>query len=122
MLDLEASGVIKPHVDSVRFCGDTISGISLLSDSVMRLVQSLDDPYDTSNDYRAQPKNENLDLYSCKVLIRRHSLYIMSHSSRYDFTHEILKNEESFINGQQVVKGRRISIICRNEPEEKNEE
>lgn len=120
VLDLEASGVIKPHVDSVRYCGDTISGISLLSDSIMRFVQSIEDPYKASESYRTQPKNNNLDLYSCKVLLRRRSLYIMSKSSRYYFTHEILKNEESFINGMQVVKDRRISIICRNEPE--NEE
>lgn len=122
VLDLEATGVIKPHVDSVRFCGDTISGISLLSDSIMKLVQSIEDPYLASNDYRTQPKTEdNKDLYACKILVRRHSLYIMSHSSRYNFTHEILKNEESFINGQQVIKDRRISIICRNEPEENEE-
>lgn len=121
VLDLEASGVIKPHVDSVRFCGNTISGISLLSDSIMKLVQSLEDPYEASSDYRAQPKNENVDLYSCKVLVKRRSLYIMSDSSRYNFTHEILKNEESFINGTPVIKGRRISIICRNEPESDEE-
>lgn len=126
VLDLEASGVIKPHVDSVRFCGNTISGISLLSDSVMKLVQSTDDPYATNENYRTQPKAEagpvvagklQQDKYSCKVLLRKNSIYIMSHSSRYNFTHEILKNEESFINGLQVIKDRRISIICRNEPE-----
>lgn len=26
ILDLASDGVIKPHVDSVRFCGDTIAG------------------------------------------------------------------------------------------------
>ena len=34
---------------------------------------------------------------------------------RYKFTHEILKNGESFFNGVKVPKSRRISIVCRNE-------
>ena len=34
---------------------------------------------------------------------------------RYKFTHEILKNSESFFNGLQVAKTRRISVVCRNE-------
>ncbi|XP_064104966.1 alpha-ketoglutarate-dependent dioxygenase alkB homolog 7, mitochondrial-like [Macrobrachium nipponense] len=38
ILDLAKTGVIKPHVDSVRFCGNIISGVCLLSDAVMRLV------------------------------------------------------------------------------------
>lgn len=118
VLDLEASGVIKPHIDSVRFCGTTISGISLLSDSVMRLVQSTEN-HSESTEYRNQPiiDDEKLKkLYSVKIVLKRHSLYIMSHSSRYDFTHEILKNEESYFKGEKIVKNRRISIICRNEP------
>jgi alkylated DNA repair protein alkB family protein 7 len=86
----------------------------------MRFVQSIEDPFKATDSYRNQPKNSDLDLYSCKVLLRRRSLYIMSHSARYNFTHEILANEESFINGVKVEKDRRISIICRNEPE--NEE
>lgn len=118
VLDLEASGVIKPHVDSVKFCGTTISGISLVSDCIMRLVQTT--PNHTSKDeYRDQPKitDEDLkNLYSVKILLKRRSLYIMSHSSRYNFTHEILKNDESYFKGEQVIKDRRISIICRNEP------
>ncbi|KAJ8971174.1 hypothetical protein NQ317_013369 [Molorchus minor] len=38
ILDLDQKGYIKPHIDAVRFCGDTIAGLSLLTDSVMRLV------------------------------------------------------------------------------------
>ena len=36
--------------------------------------------------------------------------------SRYDFAHEILKNEESYFDGEHIQKGRRISVIRRNEP------
>lgn len=36
--------------------------------------------------------------------------------ARYNFTHEILKDEESIFNGQRVPRSRRISVICRNLP------
>lgn len=98
ILDLDKAGYIKPHVDSVKFCGSTIAGVSLLSDSIMRLVK-VDAP------------NEWLDL-----LLSRRSLYILRDKARYDFTHEILKDEESVFNGQRVHRERRISVICRNLP------
>uniref|UniRef100_UPI0009B3ABA1 alpha-ketoglutarate-dependent dioxygenase alkB homolog 7, mitochondrial n=1 Tax=Monopterus albus TaxID=43700 RepID=UPI0009B3ABA1 len=39
VLDLDKTGYIKPHMDSVKFCGSTIAGVCLLSDSIMRLVK-----------------------------------------------------------------------------------
>ncbi|KAJ0058292.1 hypothetical protein NL108_012755, partial [Boleophthalmus pectinirostris] len=59
VLDLDQKGYIKPHIDSVKFCGSTIAGLNLLSASVMRLVKQ-DSPH------------EWLDL-----LLPRYSLYIM---------------------------------------------
>ncbi|EDW19478.1 alpha-ketoglutarate-dependent dioxygenase alkB homolog 7, mitochondrial isoform X1 [Drosophila mojavensis] len=124
ILDLAADGVIKPHVDSVRYCGNTISGISLLSDSVMRLVRidpqkyqqngSSDSAEDTA--YRQQPAALLENNFYADLLLPRRSLYIMSHTARYNFTHEILANEHSKFLGNPVPKTRRISIICRNEP------
>ncbi|XP_008327924.1 alpha-ketoglutarate-dependent dioxygenase alkB homolog 7, mitochondrial [Cynoglossus semilaevis] len=99
ILDLDKSGYIKPHVDSVKFCGSTIAGLSLLSDSVMRLVK------ENSN-------SEWLDL-----MLPRRSLYILRDQARYDFTHEVLKDEDSFFNGHRVPRQRRISVICRNLPD-----
>ncbi|KAM4597928.1 alpha-ketoglutarate-dependent dioxygenase alkB homolog 7, mitochondrial [Polymixia lowei] len=98
VLDLDKAGYIKPHIDSVKFCGSTIAGLSLLSDSVMRLVKQ-----DASNEW--------LDL-----LLPRRSLYILRDQARYDFTHEILKDEESVFHGKRVPRQRRISVICRNLP------
>lgn len=98
VLDLDKSGYIKPHIDSVKFCGSTIAGVSLLSDSIMRLVKE-------------DAASEWLDL-----LLPRRSLYILRDQARYDFTHEILKDEESVFNGQKVPRLRRISVICRNLP------
>ncbi|XP_057658414.1 alpha-ketoglutarate-dependent dioxygenase alkB homolog 7, mitochondrial isoform X1 [Diorhabda carinulata] len=99
ILDLDKNGYIKPHIDAVRFCGDTIAGLSLLTDSVMRLV----------ND-----KNKNL---CADILLKRRSLYIMKNFARFDYTHEILSNERSVFKGEKIFKDRRISVICRNEPD-----
>lgn len=98
VLDLDKAGYIKPHIDSIKFCGSTIAGLSLLSDSVMRLV-------------REDDSAEWLDL-----LLPRRSLYILRDQARFSYTHEILKDEESFFSGKRVPRHRRISVICRNLP------
>ncbi|XP_071028686.1 alpha-ketoglutarate-dependent dioxygenase alkB homolog 7, mitochondrial [Oncorhynchus clarkii lewisi] len=98
VLDLDKAGYIKPHIDSVKFCGSTIAGLSLLSDSVMRLVRK-DEPAEWLN-----------------LFLPRRSLYILRDQARYKFTHEILKDDESLFSGQRVPRHRRISVICRNLP------
>jgi alkylated DNA repair protein alkB family protein 7 len=98
VLDLAKNGVIKPHVDSVRFCGTTIAGISLLSSSIMRLRLE-----------------EDKEVY-CDVLLPRLSLYVMKDYARFKYTHEIMSETESCFKGELVPRDRRISIICRNEP------
>ncbi|XP_068575048.1 alpha-ketoglutarate-dependent dioxygenase alkB homolog 7, mitochondrial [Cebidichthys violaceus] len=98
VLDLDKTGYIKPHIDSVKFCGSTIAGLSLLSDSIMRLVKE-------------DATDEWVDL-----LLPRLSLYILRDQARYNFTHQILKDDESVFNGQKVPRLRRISVICRNLP------
>ncbi|OQV13322.1 putative Alpha-ketoglutarate-dependent dioxygenase alkB-like protein 7, mitochondrial [Hypsibius exemplaris] len=100
ILDLAKDGYIKPHVDSIRFCGDTIAGLSLLSPAVLRLVQE------------AQ-KDPVID-----VLLKRRSLYIMKGIARYNYTHEILRESQSVFKGEVVERDRRISLIFRNEPDE----
>lgn len=100
ILDLAPEGWIKPHIDSVRFCGGIIAGLSLLSNSVMRLAM----------------EGQEKERVACFLLPRR-SLYIMSGVARYKYNHEILKSEESYYEGRHVPKGRRISIICRSEPD-----
>lgn len=67
--------------------------------------------------YRHQPKEASLEnKFYADLLLPRRSLYIMSHTARYNFTHEILAKEHSQFQGTPVPKTRRISIICRNEP------
>lgn len=38
-------------------------------------------------------------------------------SARYDFSHEILRDDQSFFGERRVPRGRRISVICRSLPE-----
>ncbi|XP_011661956.1 alpha-ketoglutarate-dependent dioxygenase alkB homolog 7, mitochondrial [Strongylocentrotus purpuratus] len=97
VLDLAQNGYIKPHVDSIKFCGSTIAGLSLLSPAVMRLVHE-----ENSNQW-------------VNALLSPRSLYIMRDKIRYDYTHEVLKEEESVFRGNPVTRGRRISIMCRAE-------
>jgi alkylated DNA repair protein alkB family protein 7 len=100
ILDLHKDGHIKPHTDSIRYCGNTITGVSLLSDSVMRLRHK-----------------DKKDIYIVDLLLKRRSLYKLTGIGRYDFTHEILDQKESNFNGIKVQKDRRISVICRDMPQ-----
>lgn len=99
VLDLAKTGVIKPHVDSVRFCGNILCGLCLLSDAVMRLVH-------------VKQKDQIVD-----VILQRRSLYVMKGVSRYKYTHEILGENESYFGTEPVCRERRVSIMCRNCPE-----
>ncbi|CAD6196681.1 unnamed protein product [Caenorhabditis auriculariae] len=103
ILDLHKDGVIKPHIDSVRYCGDVITGLSLLSEAIMRL--------------RHKDDRENLVV---DLLMPRRSLYRLGELGRYDFLHEVLGDSESVWNGRKVPRYRRISIICRDLPKQCN--
>lgn len=59
---------------------------------------------------------QDLTLNSVILYLTLSSLHPYRDQARYNFTHEILKDEESVFNGQKVPRLRRISIICRNLP------
>lgn len=125
ILDLAADGIIKPHVDSSRYCGSTIAGLSLMTDCIMRLRRVDEKEYeqnklDQNTPDSPQPKHQSASAikkefdYFADVLLKRRSLYIMKDSARYKFSHEVLATNSLF-KGNEIVKGRRISIICRNQ-------
>uniref|UniRef100_A0A1A9WT23 Alpha-ketoglutarate-dependent dioxygenase AlkB-like domain-containing protein n=1 Tax=Glossina brevipalpis TaxID=37001 RepID=A0A1A9WT23_9MUSC len=60
VLDLSSEGVIKPHVDSTRYCGNTIAGLSLLTDSVMRLARIDEKKYQQNYQSNGQEEYHNL--------------------------------------------------------------
>ncbi|XP_014358582.2 alpha-ketoglutarate-dependent dioxygenase alkB homolog 7, mitochondrial [Papilio machaon] len=98
ILDLAAAGYIKPHIDAVRFCGNTIAGLCLLSSAVMRLV------------HESRPE------FQLDALLERRCLYVMRDVSRYEFTHAVLGGEHSMWRGEKLPRRRRIAVICRERP------
>ncbi|XP_057299029.1 alpha-ketoglutarate-dependent dioxygenase alkB homolog 7, mitochondrial-like isoform X2 [Hydractinia symbiolongicarpus] len=97
VLDLAKNGSIHPHTDSVKFCGTTIAGLSLLSSAVMRYTST---------------KYEDLTV---DVLLPEFSVYVMKNTFRYDFKHELLGEDDSKWNNQVVPRNRRVSVLMRND-------
>lgn len=103
-IDLKKDGELKAHVDSVKFSGDVVAGISLLSSSIMRLK-----PEDGEEQ---QAESGWLDLYLPPL-----SLYVLSGVSRYQYTHELLPSGSKFEYRDEEVtvdRDRRLSVIFRD--------
>mmetsp|Transcript_12531 Transcript_12531/g.22717 ORF Transcript_12531/g.22717 Transcript_12531/m.22717 type:complete len:248 (-) Transcript_12531:1574-2317(-) len=95
IIELGKGGEIKPHVDSIKFSGEVVSGLSLLSTRVMRL----------------RPEKEELPMYndedpSIYMTLPPRSLYIMCNHVRYHYAHSVEFSQE--------VPDKRISIIFRD--------
>ena len=124
-IDLAQDGDLDAHVDSVKFSGGVVCGISLLSDSIMRLRPSREPP--ENGNQLGQPHqqscsspdaNDYIDLY-----LPKNSLYVLSGLSRYEYTHELLPSRSEFtlvkdgeynVDVITVERGRRLSIIFRD--------
>lgn len=122
VLDLGETGEIKPHVDSVRFCGDCVTVLSLLDHSILRLavaspseIVGVPSDRDDLQTMDLPPVGSWVDL-----LIPRRSVYVMRGVSRYLCTHAILSNDE-VVKSHETTKNdmynlhrkRRVSVICR---------
>ena len=140
-IHLKEKGILSPHVDSVKFSGGIVAGISLLSTSIMRLkpaspselassTSSLNYGNEKSeelNEKKRENNEENNQLNQKCLENAGHvdlflpplSLYVLSDMSRYKYTHEILESGSCFINekdGDKIMVHRddRISIIFRD--------
>ena len=133
-IDLSANGELSAHVDSVKFSGGIVAGLSLLSDSIMRLRPASKE-WDSKEQDTKQLSDEDcsdangfVDLYLPQL-----SLYILSGMSRQFYTHELLPTGSSFellhmkdmnmhshyekeceAENIEVIRGRRLSIIFRD--------
>lgn len=83
VIDLAADGFIGPHVDSIKFSGKIIAGVSLMSTRVMRLKHSL-------KDATLEPKILGDSPETIYIKLPPRSLYILAESFRFNYTHEIL--------------------------------
>lgn len=97
VIDLHPDGQLHAHVDSVRFSGNVVAGLSLLSSSIMRLK-----PADDSSGHH------HVDLYLPPC-----SLYVLTGMARYEYTHELLPRA-SYFGDKQVNRNRRLSLLFRN--------
>lgn len=98
ILDLAPDGYIDFHVDSVKFAGQHVVGLCLLSDAVMRL--------------KHEETGEIIDLF-----LPRRGLYCLRDEIRFDFAHAILRNDQAEFNGRPVKRERRITMMLRDELE-----
>ena len=98
-IDLHPDGELNAHIDSIRFSGHLVAGLSLQSDAIMRL--------------RHQDDNDRyLDLH-----LPRLSLYVLSGSCRYKYSHELLNGSNKF-RDCLVERDHRISVIFRDTKED----
>ncbi|KAL5106087.1 hypothetical protein TcWFU_002195 [Taenia crassiceps] len=121
VLDLAPTGWIKPHVDSIRYCGGVVAVLSLLADSVVRFTVAPESEVAPST---ALLPGSRMDLIlpppgaSTDVWVRRRMLYIMRGATRYRLTHAILPNNSQIPGTAHVVhRDRRITVMCRPRPE-----
>ena len=117
-IDLHKDGELQAHVDSVRFSGDIVAGLSLLSPSIMRLLP--DDGKD--DDPNKEGKNDTsqgwVDLY-----LPPRSLYVLSGPARFSMSHQLLPTGSVFLEGGEedhegrpvtVHRDHRLSVIFRD--------
>ena len=95
-IELEPSGEIRPHVDSVKFSGGFVAGVSLLSAAIMTLERA---------DAGAARRG-----HGGRLLLPPRSLYV-SGAARFEFTHRI---GGGAFGGAPVERGRRLSLIFRD--------
>lgn len=109
-IDLKRDGELKAHVDSVRYSGGVVAGISLLSSSIMRLKPD-------SESYREDGSVPDgwVDLYLPPL-----SLYVLSGVCRYKYSHELLPSGSVFelqhdaSSPVTVERDHRLSVIFRD--------
>lgn len=94
--DLADACSIGPHVDSIKFSGGIVAGISLLSTRCLRLVHQ-------------EHKDCRLE-----VALSPRSFYILSGELRYEYTHEILGGLQSPEMIPATPSERRVSLIIRD--------
>jgi len=130
-IDLHRDGVLDKHVDSIRFSGNMVAGISLASPSIMRLRPSAHDDDNNNNNNNDDNNNDNTEHQQQQTTEQEHwvdlyllprSLYVLTGMSRFEYTHELLpsgsifclKNDHDETTMMTVERQQRISLIFRD--------
>ena len=112
---LKKEGLLTAHVDSIKFSGDVVAGVSLLSSSIMRLRPASSSELarrdgtdgDDDDDLCLEGKEDTdgggdisskaiMDAGYVDLYLPPRSLYVLSGVSRYMYTHEILPCNSQF--------------------------
>ena len=105
----------------MKFSGDLIAGLSLLSTRTMILSPDPETVNKTSNEVNSPPNsgegledtNKNLNI---SMILEPRSLYILRGKYRYNYRHEIVGPSSEEMKQLDSLKfDRRISVIFRNE-------
>eukprot|EP00980_Cylindrotheca_fusiformis_P014342 scaffold3827_cov179-Cylindrotheca_fusiformis.AAC.6 len=108
-IDLKKDGELNAHVDSIKFSGDLVAGISLLSPSIMRLIPD-EDSYKQEN---WEKVDGWVDLYLPPL-----SLYALTGVGRYRYSHQLQPNNSTFSHPDgtkiAVQRDHRLSVIFRD--------
>ena len=109
-------------MDSVKFSGGIVAGLSLLSTRIVRLTLVNEDDlqeYRTSDVFKSHP-HQKVELTSLPPVIEfvapPRSLYILSGECRYIYEHSILtSNKTDLFTDLDFEVSRRMSLITRDE-------
>ncbi|MGK3734132.1 MAG: alkylated DNA repair protein alkB family protein 7 [Bacillariaceae sp.] len=118
-IDLKKDGELKAHVDSVRFSGDLVAGLSLLSPSIMRLIPCEDNDDDDDDDDDKKNKNSTTEEEEAYVdlYLPPRSLYVLTGVGRYKYSHQLLPDGSIFHRNDTditVRRDHRLSVIFRD--------
>ncbi|RIA87669.1 hypothetical protein C1645_666823, partial [Glomus cerebriforme] len=93
--EYQAGQGIMPHTDSPEIFGPVILSLSMLSSCLMKFTHIQD-----SSDQSI-------------ILLRPRSLLVMTKSSRFVYKHSISKDAIEYYNGEEITRGRRVSLTFR---------
>jgi alkylated DNA repair protein alkB family protein 7 len=120
-IDLQKKGELKAHVDSVRFSGHLVAGLSLLSPAIMRLRHPPPPDDDENEEDEPSIRDEVSSPGHVDLFLPPRSLYVLSGVGRYECSHEILPDASTFCGGSVnnsepvvVSRDQRLSIIFRD--------
>jgi alkylated DNA repair protein alkB family protein 7 len=114
-IDLKKEGELTAHVDSIKFSGNLVAGISLLSASIMRLIPDDGDGDDEDNTPTTKENKGWVDLYLPPL-----SLYALTGVGRYRYSHQLLPHNSIFTTSDDgtteivVERDHRLSVIFRD--------
>ena len=96
-IDLAAKGgFIGPHIDSIKFSGKIVAGLSLQSSRLMELVHDENEAYmEPKSLLPTHPK-------SIEMILLPRSLYILTGLTRYNYTHQIYGSTKKLKEGEEI--------------------